>query len=56
MKSVEYTKNVYSMFSARCHIVDFRYQYDRAKIIRSEALSLGKVVVANQCSKARKKL
>ena len=38
--------------SERCHITDFRYHYDEAKIVKTEPLSLGKVVVANQCLKS----
>lgn len=35
-----------------CHISDFRYHYDQTKIVKTEPLSLGKVVVANQCLKS----
>ena len=42
-------KQIYIL--AKCYVVDFKYQYDRAKIINTEPHSLGKTVVANQCSK-----
>ena len=36
---------------AKCYVVDFKYEYEKAKIINTEPHSLGKTVVANQCSK-----
>ena len=43
--------NIQIYILAKCYVVDFKYQYEKAKIINTEPHSLGKTVVANQCSK-----
>ena len=51
--NLEFIGNIYKQLYilAKCYVVDFKYQYDKAKIINTEPHSLGKTVVANQCSK-----
>ena len=44
-------KKYFYLCLAKCHLTDLRYDYGNAKIIKTEPLSLGKVVVANQCAK-----